>query len=438
MELLRRNEIILISFMLFSMFFGAGNLIFPTYLGYSAGESVWSSMTGFIFSAVGLPVLAVIAVAVNGSFEDLNKRVHPLFALIFPIIIYLCIGPGLAIPRAGTIAYEMGMKPFLPVTLAGSPFMLAGFSLVFFAIVLWFSLSPSKLVDRFGKILAPVTLGIIALIFIRKLFIPGGKFAAPAELYQGNSFFQGFLDGYLTMDALGALVFGVFIANTVRSRGIANQNSVSRNMIWIGIGAGVLLASIYSILAYLGASVSGTGNAKNGAGVLSIIVNNLFGETGLVFLGILFILACLCVSIGLVISCSQYFHKLLPKIAYHKWVIIFTLVSMLIANLGLDQILSVSAPILSIIYPVIVVLILLGLMYPYLREHQTVYSAGIAFTGIYSVIEFANHNLLSNSLDPIMRLIPLYKEGMGWILPAIAGGLIGYLISFLKRVGVTV
>lgn len=433
MERLKRNDIILISFMLFSMFFGAGNLIFPTFLGYSAGQSVWSSLGGFVITAVGLPVLAVIAVAVNGSFDELNRRVHPLFAFVFPVIIYLCIGPGLAIPRAGTIAYEMGMKPFIPQALTGNPLMLALFSLAFFSLVLWLSLSPSKLVDRFGKVLAPITLGIIALIFIAKLFGPKSQFASPIGAYKDNSFFQGFLDGYLTMDALGALVFGVFIANTVRSRGISSQKNISKNMIYIGIGAGILLAGIYAILGFMGGLSSGTGSEENGAGVLTAIVSALFGNAGVVILGILFVSACLCVSIGLVISCSQYFNKLFSKMSYRNWVILFTLLSMLIANLGLNQILAFSVPILSIVYPITVVLIVLGLLYPYLKNYSAVYPAAILFTGIYSLFEFMNKTILSGSLDPVMTSIPLYKQGIGWLLPGILGTVIGLAASSMKK-----
>ncbi|MBS2970470.1 branched-chain amino acid transport system II carrier protein [Metabacillus sp. KIGAM252] len=433
MDKLSRKDQVLISVMLFSMFFGAGNLIFPTFLGYSAGTHTLLSLAGFVATAVGLPVMVVIAIAIHGTAENLNEKVHPYFALIFPIVIYLCIGPGLAIPRAATIAYEMGMKPFIQTGTAAQPMALGLYTLVFFGLVLWLSLSPSKLIDRLGKVLAPITLTIISVLFIRNLFTPQAPFGAPKKIYQDNSFFQGFLDGYLTMDALGAMAFGVLITNTVRARGMKTERQVSRSMITVGIGAGILLTVVYSILAYLGASSAGYGKAANGAGVLTLLTSNLFGDSGVIILGVLFTLACLSVSIGLVIACSQYFYKLLPSISYRMWTGIFTLASMLIANLGLDQILSISVPILSMIYPILVVLVTIGLMEKIFKNHQPVYYMAVLFTGIYSAAEFLNTSLLKGSLDSMISAVPLSAQGIGWLLPAFAGAAAGYAISSFRK-----
>nr|WP_241680222.1 branched-chain amino acid transport system II carrier protein [Metabacillus mangrovi] len=424
---------ILISVMLFSMFFGAGNLIFPTFLGFSAGSHTFLSLAGFIVTAVGLPVMVVTAIAIHGTAENLNEKVHPYFALIFPVIIYLCIGPGLAIPRAATIAYEMGLKPFIGQAGAAQPAALGIYTAVFFGLVLWLSLSPSKLVDRLGKILAPVTLSIIVILFVKRLFTPGSSFGAPDPKYSGNSFFQGFLDGYLTMDALGAMAFGVLIANTVRSRGMVSQRQVSRSMISVGIGAGLLLTAVYSILAFLGSSSGGYGEAANGAEVLTLLTRELFGEAGIVILGLLFTLACLSVSIGLVIACSQYFYKLFPALSYRVWAVIFTLASLLIANLGLNQILSISVPVLSMVYPVLVVLTVIGLLDKAVKHRHAVYPLAVLFTGIYSVAEFLNNSLLNGSLDGLFWVIPLAAQGIGWLLPAAIGAAAGYLISMNKK-----
>ncbi|MGD6817250.1 branched-chain amino acid transport system II carrier protein [Metabacillus sp. 84] len=430
---LSSKDQILISVMLFSMFFGAGNLIFPTFLGYSAGTHTFSSLAGFIATAVGLPVMVVMAIAIHGSADQLNQKVHPYFALVFPIVIYLCIGPGLAIPRAATISFEMGMKPFLGEGTAGDQVQLGIYTLLFFGMVLWLSLSPSKLIDRLGKILAPVTLTIIGVLFARNLFSPPESFAAPQKTYQDNSFFQGFLDGYLTMDALGAMAFGVLIANTVRSRGMKTKTEISRSMMTVGLGAGILLASVYSVLAYLGASSAGYGAAENGAEVLTLLTRNLFGDAGLVILGVLFTFACLSVSIGLVIACSQYFYKLIPALSYRIWAVVFSAASMLIANLGLNQILSISVPVLSMIYPVLVVLVTIGLMEKVFKDHQPVYYTAVLFTGIYSVAEFLNTSLFNGSLDPIIGTIPFSAEGIGWLLPAVAGAAAGYGFSVHRK-----
>ncbi|TRM09244.1 branched-chain amino acid transport system II carrier protein [Lentibacillus cibarius] len=430
MNKLTYKELMFISLMLFSMFFGAGNLIFPAFLGHSAGMEMWVSLSGFIITAVGLPILGVISVGKVGSLNTLCSRVHPWFALVFPILIYLSIGPGLAIPRAGTIAYEMGMSPFLPADLADKPMMLFLYTILFFSIVLGLSLSPSKLVDRFGKLLTPILLTLIFIIFIKAVVTPIGSFKAPNATYDKHSFFQGFLDGYLTMDALAALVFGIVVVNTIRSKGITRSSFISKYMIVAGLGAGALLASIYSILGYLGASSSTIGEAENGAQVLTIVMNALFGQMGTALLGLLFTLACLCVSIGLVISCSQFFSGIFSILSYKAWTVVMTIASLGVANLGLNQILAVSEPILGAIYPIAVVLIILGLLGNIARS---VYLSTIVFTGLFSLTETINHIFLRDSLDELLAYIPLYQAGVGWILPALLGCMVGLVISILYK-----
>ncbi|MGM0876395.1 MAG: branched-chain amino acid transport system II carrier protein [Bacillota bacterium] len=427
MDMFKKNELIFISFMLFSMFFGAGNLIFPAFLGRSAGEEVWVSLVGFIITAVGLPILGVITVAKTGSFQALATRVHPLFALIFPLVIYVSIGPGLAIPRAGSIAFEMGLKPFLPQSMIDKPLMLFLYTVVFFAITLSLSLQPSKLVDRFGKLLTPLLLVMIAIIFAKSLITPIGSFSKPTDTYKSSPFFQGFLDGYLTMDALAALVFGIVVANTIRAKGVQDTKLLSKYMSYAGIGAGILLASIYGILGYLGASSASAGQPENGAQVLTIVMNELFGQTGIFMLGLLFTLACLCVCIGLIISCSQYFSGVMPFLTYKSWATVLALVSIAVANLGLTQILSISVPILGAIYPIAVVLITLGLLNEFVTNR--VYLFTTVFTGVFSILETINATFLGNAIDPVLKQVPLYDVGVGWVLPAIVGAVLGLLFS---------
>lgn len=427
MPKLKNQELMFIIFMLFSMFFGAGNLIFPAFLGNSAGEEMWISLIGFVITAVGLPILGVIAIGKAGSFNTLATRVHPLFALIFPVLIYLSIGPGLAIPRAGTVAYEMSINPFLPEHLQGGSMMLFIYTVVFFLIVLALSLSPSKLVDRFGKLLTPILLIIIAIIFVKAIFTPVDSYAQATELYASNGFFQGFLDGYLTMDALAALVYGIVVVNTIRAKGIQDNATLSKYMLFAGLGAGILLAVIYSILTYLGAMVSSIEQLDNGAEVLTLVMNELFGPAGIVILGILFTVACLCVSISLVISCGEYFSKLIPVFSYKVWATITAIVSFAVANLGLNQILAISVPILGMIYPLAIVLIILGILNRYVN--LSVYRVSIIFTAIFSIIETINVTFLDKSLSDALSVIPLYDQGVGWVLPALVGVIIGAVIG---------
>lgn len=433
MTTLSRKEMIFLSFMLFSMFFGAGNLIFPPFLGQSAGQEVWWSLAGFVLSAVGLPILGVVAIAKAGSFHGLSTRVHPVFALVFPFLIYVSIGPGLAIPRAGSLAFEMGMAPFLPEGLATSPLSLFLYTIVFFGIVFGLSLSPSKLVDRFGKMLTPTLLLLILLIFVKSLLTPMGNMAPPSGKYATNPVFQGFLDGYLTMDALAALVFGIVIANTLRSKGVEDDKRLSAYMVGAGVGAGIVLTVIYVLLGILGSSSSFLGKADNGAQILTSVMSHLFGASGTVILGVVFTVACLCVSIGLVTSCSQYFQGLFGFLPYQGWVTVLCLLSMGIANLGLTQILSVSVPILGAIYPIAIVLILLALAERVIPANSFVYPTAVGVVALFGIIDVLNGTLFQHEWVQWLKYLPLYSEGAGWVMPALVAGCIGILADFGKQ-----
>jgi len=427
------KQIIFISFMLFSMFFGAGNLIFPPFLGQAAGNHLWTALVGFIVSAVGLPILGVIAVAKSGSFNELNQRVHPYFAFIFPFLIYIAIGPGLAIPRAGSLAFEMGLAPFLSENMVGSPLSLLVYSIVFFGLVAWLCMYPSKLIDLFGKLLTPILLALIAIIFVKSLMDPIGSFDAPRDNYVSNSVFQGFLDGYLTMDALAALAFGIVISNTLKSQGVLDHKKRSVYMMYAGLGAGLLLTVIYLILGYLGAASSSLGQAENGAQILSNVMTHLFGQSGTFILGIVFTIACFCVSIGLVTSCSQFFANAIPKINYKAWVMILAVLSTAIANLGLTQILQISVPILGMIYPIAIVMILLGLVDNFLSKSRPIYITVVIFVALFSIIDTINKTFLSNQWSGALEILPFYTEGIGWIIPALLGLIVGYLLGMFSE-----
>lgn len=426
MKDLRVKQIVFISFMLFSMFFGAGNLIFPPLLGQQAGSHLWTTMFGFVISAVGLPLLGVAAVAKTGGFESLSKRVHPSFAILFPLVIYLSIGPGLAIPRAGSLAFEMGIGPYLTDEASTSIWMLS-YSVVFFSLVFWLSLSPSKLVDRFGKILTPLLLTMIFIIFIKSLLTPMGSVSEPTGKYLQFPAFQGFLDGYQTMDALAALVYGVVVANAIESKGVTHAKTKSAYMVYAGLGAGALLTIIYLILGYLGSASLSLGEAENGAQILSLVMNHLFGTSGILLIGLVFTVACFCVSIGLVTSCSQFFAHAFPRISYPAWALTICLASMLIANMGLTQILKVSVPILGILYPVAIVLIFLALIHPWIDNHPKIYLTTVSCVGIFSMVEMINQTFLSGSWSSFVSWMPLYDQGMGWVLPSLLGIIIGLM-----------
>lgn len=423
---LSKRDIVFMSFMLFSMLFGAGNLIFPAYLGQAAGENVWQAVTGFIISDAGLSVLAFIAIAKSGTFDNLINRVHPIFALLFPMSIYLSIGPGLAIPRAGSLAYEMGVKPFLPNAIVSSPIGLLVYTVVFFSIVFWFAKSPNKLVERFGKILTPALLVLIIIVFTKALFTDLPSFKEATLSYKVNPISQGFLDGYQTMDAICALIYGIVFTNIFKSKKITNQSLQVKYLAIFGIICGLILTASYLIIAYLGASATITGEVENGAIVLSTVLHQLFGQSGTIVLGLIFTLACLSVCIGLITSCAEYFSTVFPKLSYIKWAILLCLISGFVANLGLSQILKVSVPVLSLVYPMAITLIIFGLLHDRLPFNQRpVYVMTIGLVGLFSLMEIINTTFLNGTFSELLSSVPLQKMGFGWVIP----GLIGFIIG---------
>lgn len=226
MEKMDSKKLLFVSLMIFSMFFGAGNLIFPPQLGQLSGTNMLVSMGGFLISAVGLPILAIAVVAKAGGLHILASRVHPRFAFAFTVLIYLSIGPFLGIPRAASLAFEMGISPFLSNTVGESSLPLFIYTLVYFGIAYWLCMSPSKLVDRFGKFLTPTLLVLIASIFVFSLFKPIGVLVAPIGDYAQFPLLKGFLDGYMTMDAIAALNFGIVISIALKGMGVTEEKNL--------------------------------------------------------------------------------------------------------------------------------------------------------------------------------------------------------------------
>ena len=435
MDNLSRKDLRLVSLMLFSLFFGAGNLIFPPFLGQSAGSATWVSMAGFFITAVGFPILGVIAVAKSGGLRNLADRVNPVFASVFTVLIYLSIGPCLGIPRAGSLPFEMAVAPFLTNTDISMTFARLLYTLVFFSAAYWLCLSPSKLVDRIGKFLTPTLLTLIALVFVSAVFKPLGGYGAPTGEYASSPFVKGFLEGYLTMDTIAALNFGIVISFAIKSKGVKSEKAVVSCSIKAGIIAGALLIAVYSMLCHLGAASGGRfGATENGAQTLNNVMTYLFGEPGAILLAVIFTVACLTTCVGLITSCSEYFETLNSKISYKTWVRILALSSMVLANMGLTKILSVSVPVLNAIYPIAIMLIVLAMLDKVFKGNRMVYTCTILFTGVVSVVDAlsqAGFNI-KFLVDNFGRL-PLYSQGLGWIVPATAGIGIGLVLSIIKK-----
>ncbi|MCY6370715.1 branched-chain amino acid transport system II carrier protein [Clostridium ganghwense] len=434
MKNLSKKDLLLVGLMLFSLFFGAGNLIFPPFLGQAAGVEVWTAMLSFFITAVGFPILGVVAVAKSGGLANLAKRVNPVFAGIFTVLIYLSIGPCLGIPRAGSLPFEMVVAPYLPQSISKTLALLV-FTLVFFMVAYWLSLSPTKLVNRMGKVLTPSLLLLILVMFVGALVKPLGNYGAATGEYVTSPFVKGFLEGYLTMDTIAALNFGIVIALAIKSKGVKDEKAVVSTTIKAGMIAGTLLIIIYSILAHLGATSGGRfGGTQNGAQTLTNVTTYIFGKPGAVLLAVIFTLACLTTSVGLITSCSQYFSTLTNKISYKNWTRILSLSSMILANMGLTKILAISVPVLNAIYPIAIMLIVLAMLDKIFKESSMVYGLTILFTGVVSVVDSLQQvgiklGFVTNLCDGL----PLYAKGLGWVVPAIVGMFLGAVIKSVKE-----
>jgi LIVCS family branched-chain amino acid:cation transporter len=406
------------------MFFGAGNLIFPPFVGLSAGPAVVPAFLGMALSAVGLPILGVIAVARVGDLPTLADRVGRPFAAVFTMLIYLSVGPCLAIPRTASTSFEMAVTPFLP---SGAPAaaLQAVYSAVFFGAALALALRPSKLVDWLGKRLAPVLLALIAVLFVGCLFHSGAPAAVAAPAYQSSALSQGFLDGYQTMDAIVALIFGVVLTVNIRARGVTEQGAVEGTILRASWLAAALFLAVYGALTYIGAA-HGDPAARNGAQLLSMAAQSLFGKAGGVILAVIFVIACLNTCISLICSCGEYFHSLFPKVSYRVWAGVFALVSAVISNAGLNLILKLSVPILNCLYPAAIALIALAFLPERLQRRRLVYPLTVGLASVFGVLYALDQvGIVVPGLTALAAMLPLYQAGLGWLLPAIVGALGG-------------
>ncbi len=428
------KELFAIGLMTFSLFLGAGNIIFPPTLGHDAGSKMWEAVLGFLITGVGLPLLGVAAVArAGGNIQHIGHRIHPMFATIFSVLTYLSIGPLLAIPRTSAVAFEIGVAPFLPEAAKTSAWSLFVYSVVFFGITYWLCLNPSKLVNRFGKVITPFMIALLAILLIRGALAPLGDYT-PTTLEK--PFSKGFLEGYNTMDTLAALVFGIVIANAVRERGISEQKAQAKVIMQSGFIAAIGLSLLYIGLTYLGAtSGPAVGAYENGGQLITLLSKHLLGQTGLILLGFAVTFACLTTAVGLIISCAAFFSKITGnRLSYRAIMTMLILSSLTISNFGLSTILKISVPLLVTLYPIAIVLIVLTLCGRAFQEHRSVYTGGVIGAALISVLDGltvtgVKTERITEALSKLPLMSDLMSQGMGWIIPALLGIIIGGIVS---------
>ena len=414
-----RKDMFVIGFALFSMFFGAGNVIFPPYLGLSCGRQWFLGFACYYLADIGLALVALFAVLRSGSPEHMTRRIGKVPSTLLMSAIILCIGPMLAIPRTAATTYEMSLAPLV------SGFSPVLFSVLFFAVILLLCLRESAVVDIVGKVLTPVLLLGLLVLIVKGVVDPIGP--VPDRVPVDNVPVTGIEAGYQTMDVLAAAVFGIIILKSARDKGYTDPKAQARVVAGAGLVAGAALLVVYLGLTYLGVTTSRFFDLSVLRTFLVVsIVRNLMGNAGIVLFSIVVALACVTTAVALVSSAASYFSKLSGGRLRYTWLVIaICLFSAAAANLGLDQIVSIAAPILSIVYPPTLVLICLSF---FDRRIQSDWVFRMAALGalVFSLLEAAS----SFGLDmPVLARMPLASLGFGWVVPAAVCGALGALIG---------
>ncbi|MGP1594759.1 MAG: branched-chain amino acid transport system II carrier protein [Treponema sp.] len=426
------RDYLIIGFALFAMFFGAGNLIFPPQLGFLTGSKWGVTFIAFAITGIGIPILGIVAMGkAGGDVRHFAGKVSPLFADIFGTIIMLGIGPLLAIPRTAATTYEIGVLPF---TDAISPLVS---SIIFFAVVLFFSIKPSQVIDTIGKYLTPMLIFVLAAIVIRGIVYPLGPLKNPPAQ---NFFLKGFLEGYQTMDALAAMLFATIVIKTIKDRGYTSKKSMLKMNISAGSIAALGLLLVYGGLMYVGASgITVFPQSITRTALLINICTELWGHTGKIILALSIALACFTTAIGLTATAGHFFKRLFrDRVSYEAIVIIVSLSSCLLANYGVEAIIRYSVPLLEMLYPVCILLVLMNLIDDYI-PNRFFYIGGVTGTLIVSILQaiassqdivndflglFTARKAGLDGLQNALSRLPLAGIGIGWLLPALIFALV--------------
>lgn len=416
MKALQRLDILALGFMTFALFLGAGNIIFPPSAGMAAGENIGLAALGFLLTGVGLPLLTIVALArVGGGMDRLTAPLGKHAGMVFAVAVYLAIGPLFATPRTAVVSFEMGVAPFT----GNSSTALLLYTLAYFAAVLFLSLNPGQLVDRIGKFITPVLLAALLVLGGAALLMPAGEIGQTSADYEDTPFVQGFLQGYLTMDTLGALVFGIVIATAIRDHGITDSKLVTRYSVIAGLIAAVGLSLVYLALFYLGATSQGiAGEAQNGVQILTAYVQHTLGTPGSLLLAVVITLACLTTAVGLLTACGEYFSGLLG-VPYRIVVLVFGLFSLVVANQGLTQLISFSIPVLVGLYPLAIVLVALSLLDDFWRSSARVFRPVMAVALVFGVVDGIAAAGGSELIPSFFSALPMADQSLGWLIPVL-------------------
>lgn len=416
----KMRDSIVVGFALFSMFFGAGNLIFPPSLGNKLGDQYLLGIIGFVLTGVGLPLLAILACSRgNGTFEGITNKIGTKFTLILTTVLFIAIGPLLAIPRTAATTFEISILPLFPTW---SPVIVMA---IYFLINLFFVLRRSSIIDTLGKFLTPALIVILTIVIVKGVIDPIGEMVPTGAT---NILSTSLLEGYQTMDALAALLFAGVITSSIVEKGYKGTE-VKSVLLKASAIAVIGLAFVYGGLTFIGAhTVNLVDSGISNTSLLVFIANKILGTFGLVLIGAAIGLACLTTSIGLLTAGSTFFEKVTNgKLSYKVNAIVISLISYVIACQGVDKIVKLSVPILNVLYPVAITIIVVTMLNKFITNIVAIRLA--VYVSLVCGLLFSFFGTALNDL-------PLASVGFGWVIPTIIALVIGLFIKPRKELNI--
>ena len=419
--------------LLFGIFFGAGNLIFPPALGALSGHQFWSAIAGFVLSGVGIAIITLIIGTLNpkGYIHEISRKIAPWFAIVYLVALYLSIGPFFAIPRTATVSYEVGIAPLLGNANGGLGLFI--FTLIYFCLAYLIALYPSKILDSIGRILTPVfAILIVVVVVLGDLKYSGHSPQVAADAYQASAFGQGFLEGYNTLDALASVAFSVIAVTTLNQLGFTSKKEYIKTIWIVGIVVAIGFSVLYIGLGYLGnhfpipAEVMAS-DANKGVYVLSEATKAIFGPVAQIFLAGMVTVTCFTTTAGLIVSTGEFFHHTFPKISYKVYATVFTLIGFAIANLGLSAIIAYSVPVLMILYPITITIVLIVIVNKFVALSKPGMQLTIFLASLVSVASVLASTFKISLLEKGIALLPFAAQSLPWLVPVV----IGILLSFV-------
>lgn len=425
----------LTALLLFGMFFGAGNLIFPPALGVVSGENFWPAILGFVVSGVGIAVVALIVGTLNpkGYIYEISRKISPSYATVYLVVLYLAIGPFFAIPRTATTSFEVGIVPMLGGT--NIQLWLLVFTAAYFLAAYLIALNPSTILDSIGRILTPV----FAILIVILVVLGVGKYGAASSLPAAETFSaskalgSGFIEGYNTLDALAAIAFSVVAVNTLKKLGFSSKKEYLTTIWIVGMIVAIAFSALYIGLAFLGnhfpvpADVLASDTNK-GVYVLSQATQAIFGPSAQLFLAVMVVMTCFTTTAGLIVSSAEFFADRFPRLPYKVYATVFTLIGFGIANLGLNTIIQFSLPVLLILYPITICIVLITIVNKLLPLSVYGMQLTVGVVTVLAFLEVLAKQFGWEEVSQLIALLPLADQSLAWLVPAIIGILLSLFL----------